>query len=101
MYTDHVVLAAVGAERVVALLRAWHRVTCRVSLAMDIPEKRQAGATVLWLGIVFVAVAGVLFLPRDEALRTIDRIQCTLARVTDTAALRKLCGLLEHVRGVW
>eukprot|EP00965_Chrysotila_dentata_P077179 2548074-Pleurochrysis_carterae.AAC.1 len=31
----------------------------------------------------------------------IDRIQRTLSHSTDTAALRKLCGLLEHVRGVW
>eukprot|EP00965_Chrysotila_dentata_P028145 935840-Pleurochrysis_carterae.AAC.1 len=68
---------------------------------MAIPEKRQAGTSVLWLGIIFVAAAGVLFLPRDKALRAVDRIQCTLARATDTAALRKLCGLLEHVRGVW
>eukprot|EP00965_Chrysotila_dentata_P097724 3231063-Pleurochrysis_carterae.AAC.1 len=63
---------------------------------MAIPEKRQAGTSVLWLGIIFVAVAGVLFLPRNKALRAIDRIQGTLARVADTAALRKLCGLLEH-----
>eukprot|EP00965_Chrysotila_dentata_P084410 2787378-Pleurochrysis_carterae.AAC.1 len=68
---------------------------------MAIPEKRQAGASVLWLGVTFVAAAGMLFLPRDKALRTVDRIQRTLAHATDTAALRKLCGLLEHVRGVW
>eukprot|EP00965_Chrysotila_dentata_P102744 3392339-Pleurochrysis_carterae.AAC.1 len=74
MYTDDVVLAAVGAECVVALLRAWHRVTRRVGLAMAIPEKRHAGTSVLWLGIIFVAAAGVLFLPRDKALRAIDRI---------------------------
>eukprot|EP00965_Chrysotila_dentata_P123386 4077606-Pleurochrysis_carterae.AAC.1 len=80
MYTDDVVLTDVGAERVVALLRAWHQVTRRIGLAMAIPEKRQAGTSVLWLGIVFVAVAGVLFLPRDKALRAIDRIQGTLAR---------------------
>eukprot|EP00965_Chrysotila_dentata_P013202 435769-Pleurochrysis_carterae.AAC.1 len=42
MYTDDVVLAAVGKDRIVALLRAWHRVTCTVALAMAIPEKRQA-----------------------------------------------------------
>eukprot|EP00965_Chrysotila_dentata_P036108 1202174-Pleurochrysis_carterae.AAC.2 len=69
---------------------------------MAIPEKRQAGTSVLWLGVIFVATAGVLFLPRNKALRAIDRIQCTLlARLTDTATLRVLCGLLEHVRGVW
>eukprot|EP00965_Chrysotila_dentata_P083993 2772483-Pleurochrysis_carterae.AAC.1 len=66
---------------------------------MAIPEKRQAGTAVLWLGVIFVAAAGVLFLPRDKALRAVDRIQRTLAHATDTAALRKLCGLLEHVRG--
>eukprot|EP00965_Chrysotila_dentata_P030880 1028693-Pleurochrysis_carterae.AAC.1 len=74
MYTDDVVLAAVGAERVVALLRAWYQVTRKVGLAMAIPEKRQAGTSVLWLGIIFVATARVLFLPRDKALRAIDRI---------------------------
>eukprot|EP00965_Chrysotila_dentata_P113346 3745989-Pleurochrysis_carterae.AAC.1 len=30
MYTDDVVLAAVGTDRVVALLRAWHKVTSSV-----------------------------------------------------------------------
>eukprot|EP00965_Chrysotila_dentata_P177002 5845437-Pleurochrysis_carterae.AAC.1 len=63
---------------------------------MAIPEKRQAGSAVLWLGVVFVAVAGLLFLPRDKAVRAVDRIQRTLSHNTDTAALRKLCGLLEH-----
>eukprot|EP00965_Chrysotila_dentata_P137148 4536170-Pleurochrysis_carterae.AAC.1 len=55
MYTDNVVLAAVGTDRIVALLRACHRVTCTVGLTMAIPEKRQAGASVLWLGVIFVA----------------------------------------------
>eukprot|EP00965_Chrysotila_dentata_P165789 5473959-Pleurochrysis_carterae.AAC.2 len=68
---------------------------------MAIPKKRQAGASVLLLGVVFVAAAGVLFLPRDKALWAVDRIQRMLAHATDTAALRKLCGLLEHVRGLW
>eukprot|EP00965_Chrysotila_dentata_P177219 5852902-Pleurochrysis_carterae.AAC.4 len=62
MYTDDIVLAAVGTDRTVALLRAWHRVTRSIGLIMAIPEKRQAGASVLWLGVVFVAAAGVLFL---------------------------------------
>eukprot|EP00965_Chrysotila_dentata_P231110 6198161-Pleurochrysis_carterae.AAC.3 len=69
---------------------------------MAILEKWQRGASVLWLGVVFVAAVGVLFcFGSDKALRAVDRIQRTLARTTDTAALRELCGLLEHVRGVW
>eukprot|EP00965_Chrysotila_dentata_P180170 5949026-Pleurochrysis_carterae.AAC.2 len=47
MYTDGVVLAAVRADRIVALLRAWNKVTCTVGLTMAIPEKRQAGTSVL------------------------------------------------------
>eukprot|EP00965_Chrysotila_dentata_P092925 3068258-Pleurochrysis_carterae.AAC.1 len=102
MYTDDVVLAAVGIDRIVELLRAWRKVTSSVGLTMAIPEKRQAGSAVLWLlEAVFVAAAGVLFLPRDKADRAVDRIQRTLSHRTDTAALRKLCGLLEHMRGVW
>eukprot|EP00965_Chrysotila_dentata_P023465 777754-Pleurochrysis_carterae.AAC.1 len=96
MYTDEVVLAAVGTDRVVALLRAWHKVTSSVGLTMAIPEKRQAGSSVIWLGVVFVAAAGVLFLPRNKAARAVDRIQRTLAHSIDTTALRKLCGLLKH-----
>eukprot|EP00965_Chrysotila_dentata_P112533 3719739-Pleurochrysis_carterae.AAC.1 len=69
MYTDDIVLAAVGTDRIVALLQAWHRVTRSVGLTMAIPEKWQAGTSVLWLGVVFVAGAGMLFLPRDKALR--------------------------------
>eukprot|EP00965_Chrysotila_dentata_P133253 4406465-Pleurochrysis_carterae.AAC.1 len=41
---------------------------------MAIPEKRQAGTSVLWLRIIFVAAAGMLFLSRDKALRAVDRI---------------------------
>eukprot|EP00965_Chrysotila_dentata_P010228 332464-Pleurochrysis_carterae.AAC.1 len=64
VYTDDVVLAAVGTDCVVAPLRAWHKVTSSVGLTMVIPEKRQACSSVLlWLGVVFVATAGVLFLP--------------------------------------
>eukprot|EP00965_Chrysotila_dentata_P258431 6213216-Pleurochrysis_carterae.AAC.1 len=101
MYTDDVVLAAVGTDRIVALLRTWRKVTSSIGLLMAIPEKRQASSAVLWLEIVFVAAAGVLFLPRDKAVRAVERIQRTLSHSTDTAALRKLCGLLKHVRGVW
>eukprot|EP00965_Chrysotila_dentata_P206589 6183618-Pleurochrysis_carterae.AAC.1 len=68
---------------------------------MASPEKRQAGTSVLWLWVVFVAAAGCLCLPRDKADRAVERIQLTLLQATDTAALRKLCGLLEHVLGVW
>eukprot|EP00965_Chrysotila_dentata_P094382 3120456-Pleurochrysis_carterae.AAC.2 len=100
MYTDDVVLAAVGIDRIVALVHAWHKVTSSVGLTMVIPEQRQAGSSVLWLGVVFVAAAGVLFLLRDKDVRAVERIQRTLAHSTDTAALRKLCGLLQHVRGV-
>eukprot|EP00965_Chrysotila_dentata_P097160 3211470-Pleurochrysis_carterae.AAC.1 len=45
MYTDDIVLAAVDTDRIVALLRAWHRVTRSVSLTMAIPEKWQAGTS--------------------------------------------------------
>eukprot|EP00965_Chrysotila_dentata_P263265 6214798-Pleurochrysis_carterae.AAC.4 len=44
IYTDGVVLATIGADRFVALLRAWHKVTRYVGLTMAIPDKRQAGA---------------------------------------------------------
>eukprot|EP00965_Chrysotila_dentata_P100834 3330921-Pleurochrysis_carterae.AAC.1 len=37
MYTDDVVLAAVGTDRIVALLRAWRKVTGSVGLTMAIP----------------------------------------------------------------
>eukprot|EP00965_Chrysotila_dentata_P095914 3169641-Pleurochrysis_carterae.AAC.1 len=69
MYTDDVVFAAVGTDRIVVLLRAWHKVTSSVGLTMAIPEKRQAGSAVLWLGVIFVAAAGVLFLPCDKGGR--------------------------------
>eukprot|EP00965_Chrysotila_dentata_P176651 5833676-Pleurochrysis_carterae.AAC.2 len=67
MYTDDIVFAAVGTDQIFALLRAWHRVTRTIRLSMAIPEKRQAGASVLWLGVVSVAAVGVLFhLPPDK-----------------------------------
>eukprot|EP00965_Chrysotila_dentata_P128811 4258621-Pleurochrysis_carterae.AAC.1 len=67
-YTDNRVLAAVDTDRIVTLLHAWHRVTRNVSLTMAIPEKRKAGTSVFWRGVVFVAAARVLFLPRNKAL---------------------------------
>eukprot|EP00965_Chrysotila_dentata_P006132 200484-Pleurochrysis_carterae.AAC.3 len=91
--------ASVGSSHSCA--RPWHKVIRPVVLTMAIPKKRQASTFVLWLEVVFVAAAGVLPLPCDEAVRAAKRIQRTLAHAADTAALRKLCGLLEHVRGVW
>eukprot|EP00965_Chrysotila_dentata_P030806 1026565-Pleurochrysis_carterae.AAC.3 len=74
MYSYDIVLAAAGTDRIIALLRAWHRGTCTVGLTIVVPEKRQAGTSVLWLVVIFVAAAGVLFMPRDKALRAVDRI---------------------------
>eukprot|EP00965_Chrysotila_dentata_P050796 1683941-Pleurochrysis_carterae.AAC.1 len=48
---------------------------------MAIPEKRQAGSAVLWLGVVFVTAAGVLFLPRDKAVRAADSIRRAFSQV--------------------
>eukprot|EP00965_Chrysotila_dentata_P064541 2140194-Pleurochrysis_carterae.AAC.1 len=101
MYTDDTFLAAVGTKRLVALLRSWHKITRAVGLTMAIPKKGRAGSSVLWLGIVFIAGAGVNFLPRDKAVRAVANMQRMLAHAADTAALRKLCCLLQHVRGVW
>eukprot|EP00965_Chrysotila_dentata_P088808 2932348-Pleurochrysis_carterae.AAC.1 len=45
-----------------------------VGLTMAIAEKRQAGTCVLWLRVVFIAAAEVLFLPRDRTSRAVDCI---------------------------
>eukprot|EP00965_Chrysotila_dentata_P254788 6211990-Pleurochrysis_carterae.AAC.8 len=88
---DDVVLAAVGTDRIVALLHPWHKVTSSVGLTMAIPEKRKAGSSVLWLGVVFVAAAGVLFLPRDKAVRAGSSARSYTVR-THSAALRSCVG---------
>eukprot|EP00965_Chrysotila_dentata_P154138 5094221-Pleurochrysis_carterae.AAC.2 len=63
------------------------------------PSPRNAEGRLL--GIVFVAKAGILFLPRDEAPRAVTNIKRVLAHAAHTAALQKVCGLPKQVRDVW
>eukprot|EP00965_Chrysotila_dentata_P113794 3761417-Pleurochrysis_carterae.AAC.2 len=106
MYTDDVVLAAVGTDRIVALLRAWHKVTSSVGLTKAWPSRKAPGWLLCPPARSSLCRCRGRALPTNraafKAFRAVERIQRTLSHSTDTAALRKLCGLLEqHVRRVW
>ena len=53
MYTDDPLFQAVGADRLVRLLRCWRRIVLEFKLITAIPEKRNAGTMVTWLGLQF------------------------------------------------
>jgi hypothetical protein len=100
MYTDDEASMVVGIPSFICHLRAHRHVTSRLGLIMAIPAKRQAGAAIEWLGVVFVASLGLLFIPRSKWLRSLHALQQAASGLLDLSELRSLNGLLEHLRGI-
>lgn len=100
MYCDDNIMAVVGVDRAVRLLRAWRRLTKESGLIMAIPQKRSAGTWALWLGIYFLSTFALAVLPRAKVLRAAAALRETLTSGLDFGRYRSLVGLLEHVREV-
>ena len=100
MYTDDPILAAVGVDRTIRMLRVWRALTNELNLLMAIPEKRTLGTWCVWLGVIIVASLGIVVVPREKLLRANMAIATLLNDGLEFHMYRSLCGLLEHLRAV-
>jgi hypothetical protein len=101
MYTDDPIMAVVGVDRAIRLLRLWARLTVELGLIMAIPEKRSLGTWAPWLGILLLAGLGLVLVPKAKLLRTVHRIDELLTDGLPFQDYRSLIGLLEHLRCVY
>ena len=101
-YTDDSHFFALGVDRALSVLRHWSDITSSIRVQMASSDKRQAGATVSWLGILSNSLLGSFAVPHNKTLRAVN----TLRALTDPSATvrfrdhRRLTGLLEHIVGV-
>ena len=100
MYTDDALFGAVGIDATLNLLREWRGVTSEAGLIMAIPQKREIGTCVLWLGIYFFSILGVAVVTAAKLLRATELIQRALSGELEFSAWQQLCGQLEHIRSV-
>ena len=101
MYTDDPIMAVVGVDRAIHLLRLWTRLTAELGLIMAIPEKRSLGTWAPWLGVLLLAGLGLVLVPKAKLLRTVHRIDELLTDGLPFQDYRSLIGLLEHLRCVY
>ena len=100
MYTDDAALGASSIRMFIFLLRAWHRATSKLKLRMAIAAKRFLGTTIVWLGVGFISVAGILFIPKNKLLRAVQALRKAKGFRLTVQLMLSLLGLLEHLRGV-
>ena len=99
-FTDDMILACVGAERMVRALRTWRNITTDLNLVMAKPEKRHLGQWLVWLGVIIFVQVGVAVIPRSKIVRASSTIERVLCHQATFAEYRSLCGLLEHLRAI-
>ena len=100
MYTDDKANAAVGIPALVCQLRAWRHVHDNLDLLMAIPEKRQIGCSIVWLGVAFLAILGLMYIPKDKLVRCLLKLTAAKRAELVHSDFQSLLGLLEHIRGV-
>jgi len=98
-YTDDISFSTVGAGRMLRLLRTWDEVCRDFGVGVAIPEKRQIGLSVTWLGVQFFSMGGFMVLPPPKRLRLLGLITELLE--TGTLAFsqyRAMTGMMESAR---
>ncbi|MGA0134817.1 MAG: hypothetical protein ACO3ND_10740, partial [Opitutales bacterium] len=101
-FTDDSHFAALGVDRALSVLRHWGELTASIRVEMASFEKRQAGSTVSWLGVLSNSMVGTIVVPQAKTLKAINLLHA----LSDPAATvvfrdyRKITGLLEHIVGV-
>ncbi|KAJ1632735.1 hypothetical protein T492DRAFT_1113640 [Pavlovales sp. CCMP2436] len=69
IYTDDPAFTVAGADRLLRLLRVLREVVEEFGILMAIPQKRQLGQSVAWLGIDFHVAMRVAAIPAAKVLR--------------------------------
>ena len=99
-YTDDPVFTIVGVQRTILAITVWHQIITGSGLMPAKFSKWQIGAGVHWLGGCCYPSLGVMWVPRDKAMRTRARIQTVLDGVCTPTTYRELVGFLEHVTDI-
>ena len=96
MYCDDARFCVVGAARTVRLLRAFRAVIGPRGLRLPLSRasKQQLGCRVVWLGACLAAGLGLVWLPREKAVRAAAALDMTLRGEMAVGEYRKLLGFL-------
>ena len=97
MYTDDPCWTIVGVERTVLAIGVWHDIVAGSGLMPAKASKWQLGAGALWLGGCCYPSLGVMWVPRDKALRVRQRIATVLDGSCSPREYQEIIGFLEHV----
>jgi hypothetical protein len=96
-YTDDPYMLVVGVRRALLAIRVWHEMVSGSGLMPMGAHKWQIGAGVHWLGGCCYPSLGVMWVPRDKAMRTRERIQTVLDGECTPKEYQEIVGFLEHV----
>jgi len=97
MYCDDPAMCVVGVKRAALAIRVWHEMIGGSGLMPAKTQKWQIGAGVQWLGGCCFPALGVMWVPRDKALRVRARIQTVLDGACTPKEYQEIIGFLEHV----
>ena len=96
MYCDDARFCVSGAARGIRLLRAFRRVIGPRGLRLPLSRasKQQSGCHVLWIGACLSAGVGLVWLPREKAVRAAAALDETLRGDMPVGEYRRLLGFL-------
>ena len=77
-YTDDPAFLIVGVQRTILAITVWHEIISGSGLLPAKQSKWQIGAGVHWLGGCCYPGLGIMWVPKDKALRVRERIQTVL-----------------------
>ena len=99
IYTDDPFFVCVGSDRLIRALRLWHRLTNAIGLISAIPEKRQCGGLLRWLGLDWHLNLGLLVIPNNKRLCALEELSTMAAGTAmDFASYRKATSFLQYLR---
>ena len=97
MYTDDPCWSIVGVKRTVLAIKVWHDIIVGSGLMPATATKWQLGGGAVWLGGCCYPSLGIMWVPRDKALRARQRIQTVLDGTCTPREYQEIVGFLEHV----
>jgi hypothetical protein len=98
-YTDDTLMAAVGVDLTVCVIRNLGSLTRDAGAALSRGKKLQIGTTVKWNGMYLNSFLGQVIVPPHKALRAIAALLLIVhGQVVLWRVFQSLVGLLEHVR---
>ena len=99
IYTDDPFFVCIGSDRLVRALRLWHRIMKATGLLSAIPEKRQCGGLLRWLGLDWYLSLGLLVIPTNKRLRALEDLDSIVSGAPmDFAEYRKVTSFLQYLR---